>query len=374
MSTSLSPKLDSLFVDISGAPASKPRPWGPLLVPRESIDAEIRRLAAMPRPTNGRRSSAIVHPFMRGDTLGLTPGTLVTLNVLRPGEETLPRRESSNQIEITIAGAGTVIVEEPFEVGFSDVWTIPPMRTYSHRNTGRELWVRLTYSNATLLERLGVLFAEEGSAIRSEESQDDGLTSQQRETYVREKAPDLAIGEHGARLRGYEYLTDIAVLPERALLWPWRNVEPHINTQLGDGKRSIMLMYNPATERRAGTTQSFFATWAGCAPRTPPFPPTRGHRHTSASINYHTRGSGRSVVDGKTVEWKAGDLLFSAPSWSEHTHYPGPDGWMILTIQDHPMHISLGSLLWQEKMGGPIHSLGTERGQTGYTAPREPGR
>jgi gentisate 1,2-dioxygenase len=294
--------------------------------------------------------------------------------VLRPGEETLPRRESTNQIEITIAGCGTVTVGEAFDVGLHDVWNLAPMRVYSHRNTGKDLWVRLTYSNETLLERLGVLFAEEGADIQCEEQGAEQLSAEQLTTYVREAAPDLALGTGGARLRGYEFLTDIEFVESRSLVWPWRDIEPHLPATAGDGRRAIWLMYNPATERRNGTSNCFFATWAGCAPGTPPLPPTRGHRHTSASINYHTAGSGRSVVDGAVVDWKAGDLLFSAPSWSEHTHYHGSDGWTILTVQDHPMHIALGSLLWQERMGGPIHSLGTERGQTGYTAPRAPGR
>jgi gentisate 1,2-dioxygenase len=363
------------FLDISGEPARKPAPWKPLLVPKQLIDAEIRRLASVPRPANGRRASTVVHPLSTAGHPGLTPATKVTISVLLPGEETLPRRESANLIELCVSGGGTVFAgENSYRVARHDVWNLAPMRPYFHRNTGSETWVRLGFSNETLLDKLGTWFAEEGEHIREEEGEEQGLSVEQKSTYVRDAAPDLPIGSEGARLRGYEFLTDVEYVEARSLLWPWADIEPHMPKTPGDGKRSIWLMYNPVTERRNGTSNSFFATWAGCAPGTPPFPPTPGHRHISASINYHTGGSGMSVVDGATVEWKAGDLLFSAPSWSEHTHYPGPDGWTILTIQDHPMHIALGSLLWQERMGGPIFSLGTERGQTGYTAPREPGR
>ena len=105
----------------------------------------------------------------------------------------------------------------------------------------------------------------------------------------------------------------------------------------------------------------------------PPYAGDRGHRHTSASINYHTRGSGSSIVDGERIHWEEGDLLFSAPAWAEHAHYHGPDGWTVLTVQDHPMHIATGSLLWQEDMTGPIYSLGAGEGQKGYVSPREVG-
>src|SRR5262249_30350098 len=141
----------------------------------------------------------------------------------------------------------------------------------------------------------------------------------------------------------------------------------------GDGKRKIMAYYNPATERRNGATPSFFVTSSSVPAGTPPRPRARGHRHTSVAVNYHFRGTGVSVVAGQQIDWKAGDLLLSAPSWSEHGHYHGPDGLAAFTVQDHPLQIAMESLVWQEQMDGPILTLGTEPGQTGYTAPRTQG-
>src|SRR3546814_15182941 len=82
-----------------------------------------------------------------------------------------------------------------------------------------------------------------------------------------------------------------------------------------------MLLYNPATERRNGTTHSFFATVSGGTRRNPPPPILRGHRHSSASINYYFIGNGgKSVVEGQVYEWGIGDLMLSAPGWEEHAH------------------------------------------------------
>ena len=67
-------------------------------------------------------------------------------------------------------------------------------------------------------------------------------------------------------------------------------------------------------------------------------------------------------------------ISFSAPSWLEHAHYIGERGCTILTVQDHPLHISMASLLWQENPNDPILSLGNEEGQKGYVFPREAGR
>lgn len=362
------------FADVSGAPSRKPQPTTPFLVTREDIDAEIERLTDIARPANGRRASKVVHPDSGDAFLSLTPSTDVAIQVLKPGEETVAFRSNANEIEICIRGSGQVIAADAtHQVGLFDVWNIPPMRVHRYRNTGPDLWVRLTYSNAPLLEKLAVLFSEQGDEIQSQETQNDGLSSTTKQKYSRVDAPDLPIGSAGARLRGYEYLTDIEVVENRTLLWRWQDVRPHLPVTAGDGHRPIWLLYNPATEKRAGTNNSFFATWTGAVPGMPPFAGKRGHRHTSASINYHASGHGTSVVDGVTVQWKAGDLLFSAPGWSEHAHYFGTDGWEVLTIQEHPMHIALGSLLWQEKIDGPIYALGSQRGQSGYVGPREVG-
>jgi len=360
------------FADCSGQPARQPGIWKPLLVTAEQIDAEIERLAALPRPAGGVRAARIVHPEGSG-AMGLTPGTDVLVQVLCPGEQTVFMRSNANRLELCIRGRGTLLGPGGFAFRRQGVWTLPPMRAHAVRNDGDGLLVRLTYSNAPLLRLLGTLYEEEGADIGAAETADDGLTERQRRTYAWQNAPDLPIGTAGARLRGYEYLTDIPVVDNPPLHWPWEQVAPHLSQVHGDGGRSILLMYHPATERRAGTTPSYFATWASMPRGTPRYAGTRGHRHVSAAINYHVLGHGSSVVDGTRVHWKAGDLLLSAPGWSEHAHYHGEEGCTVLTVQDHPMHIALGSLLWQERMDGPIRALGSEAGQSGYVGPRRAG-
>ena len=65
--------------------------------------------------------------------------------------------------------------------------------------------------------------------------------------------------------------------------------------------------------------------------------------------------------------------MLSAPSWSEHAHGIGEGGASVLTVQDHPFQIAIESLIWQEVMDGPILTLGSEPGQTGYIGPRQAG-
>jgi gentisate 1,2-dioxygenase len=171
-------------------------------------------------------------------------------------------------------------------------------------------------------------------------------------------------------LRGYEYLVDIEPVPDRPLHWPYAATSGLMSQDPGDGKRTIMALYNPSTQRKQGATSSFFVTLSQIPPGHTPHAEGRGHRHSSVAINYHFKGTGYSIVDGQRIDWEPGDLLLSAPSWREHAHYPSETGVSAYTVQDHPLHIGMESLVWQEKMDGPILALGTEAGQTGYIAPR----
>lgn len=366
-------QLTCKMVDVSGMAPNGPDFWPPIRVPREAIDMEVERLASLPRPANGRRAALITHPYSSKPGLGFSPGIDVTINVLLPGEKTAPLRRNSSQVEICIRGRGRLHAGGR-EISMSkwDVCNIPSMQAYSHLNDSDEVWVRLSYSNAPLLEKLGVHYFEENPE-GSTGLQQAVVPAEQTQRYARENAPDIELPPDGARIRGYEFLTDIQVVENKALHWPWERVSEHLSLSVGDNKRGILLLYNPATERRNGTTHSFFATMSSVPPGAPPRPAGRGHRHSSVAINYHFSGSGRSVVNGQEIEWNAGDLLLSAPGWSEHAHYVGPNGLGVLTVQDHPLHIGMESLIWQERMDGPILTLGAEPGQTGYVGPRQAG-
>lgn len=351
--------------------------WDPFLVPKEEIDAEIARLAAGDMPTSGYRSSSIVHPQATQAIPSFTPVTEVTINVLNPGERTPVRRGNYSLLETAILGRGQAIVAgERFDVEHSDVWTVPAMKPYYYENHGQEIWAWLTYSNAALLRRIGSYWAED-DLPDPEPRPDEKAEPVADEKYSRLNGPIHKMASTATEIRSYEHLTDIEPVPNPPLHWRWNDMAPYLPLHRGDNenpeKREIWLLYNPATERRQGTTPIHFACYTATPPGRPPYAGERGHFHMSASINYHRSGHGYSVVDGKRIDWKAGDLLFSAPSWSEHAHYVGEDGWSVLTVQDHPMQISMGSLLWQENPNAEIHALGNEEGQKGYVAPREAG-
>ena len=345
------------FHEVSDTPSRKQDLWPTLIVPRASIEAEIERLASSARPASGRRAAVVEHPSNTGPVPAFAPGIDVTIEVLKPGEESLPIVRNSSMVDMCIRGNGVATIgQQSFAVERFDVWNTPSMQPYRYRNDGRDLFVRMSYSNAPLLERLEVHYVDTKPKLadRSELSGTSGARA-------RDKAEVIDLGAEGAKLLGYEYLVDIDTVEWKALLWKWRDVEPHLEKVYSRDKRytgrHLYLLYNPATERRMGTSPTFFATIA----KYPPDKIDNPHRHVSAAINYYFIGHGKSNVMGKRLEWEAGDLHLSAPGWAVHHHGSREQGFCALTIQDHPLHIAMDSLLWQENMQSPILKLGSER-------------
>ena len=353
------------FVDVSGAHARAQNKWPSILIPKEAIDEEIARLSDIPRPENGRRASLIVHPESTPPGLGLAPGIDVTINVLNPGESTRKLRKNSNMVEICIRGSGIAQCDEQqTRVRHFDVWNTPSMCVHSYRNDGTEPWVRLSYSNAPLLEKLEVHYVEEfDGEVPADIAGRRGVNAPgQAKARARDLAMREQITDQGAWLLGYEWLIDIDVVESKSLLWPWEKVVSHLPAVEGIDKayngRRVLVLYNPATGRRIGTTHSFFATISSSPPNNHYVP----HRHSSVAMNYYLRGKGYSRVDDQRLEWKAGDLLLSAPGWAMHSHHSTDLTTSALTIQDHPLQIAMESLIWQESIKGPILALGREAG------------
>lgn len=348
-----------------------PAPWPALIVTRAKIEEEIKRLLDLDRARGQRRASDIVHPMSLSAIPAVTPGLSITINALRPGEEVELFRDNAGRVEFVLQGEGTAMVGRArLDLTRWSVSSMPSMLKRKYRNEGREPLVWLSYSNSALLRLLGTYYSDEQTSLQRPPRAE---RSEIEQRYVRENAPDYPVGTDGARLKGYEFVTDIEVIENKPLVWPWNVASEHLTKENGDDKRNLLLLVNPATGRRQGSTDSFFAALSR-KPRGINRPvPARGHKHSSFAVNYHFEGSGESIVDGKHYDWEAGDLMLSAPSWSEHAHGTKSNGASILTVQDHPFHMALGSLIWQEAMDGPILTLGSEEGQTGYTGPRQVG-
>jgi gentisate 1,2-dioxygenase len=350
----------SPFVDATGRRRVAPALWEPYIVSKEQIDAEVERLAALPKPENGRRRSFIIHPSAQAPGLGLAAGITVSLDVLLPGESTAAIRHNSTQINFCIQGSGYTEVNGG-RVDFRqyDVWNHNAFAIYTHHNNTDRIQVRLTYSNAALLEKMQVHIVEENP----ERPESPGDTNDEKDD-PRRKSPygSFQLTDEGAWLMPYEILINPPSVESRNLLWPWEKVKENLDKLAALGKdytgRRLYLLYNPLTGRTNGTTPNFFATMT----IRPPKIIDRPHRHVSAAINYYFQGSGYSIVEKKRYEWKAGDLMLSAPGWAVHNHASYDEPVYELTVQDQPLNIIMESLLWQESMGQPAVILGQQSG------------
>ena len=354
---------EAVFAEATGAePRDGNTYWHPVVITAARIDAEVERLASLPRPANGRREVLITHPLAPAHAPGLAPGIQVKLSVLKPGEETAPFRHNATEVNFCLAGEGEALVGgKRIAHRRHDVWNHPSFTPYRHRNTGRDLLVRLTYSNVPLLQLLQVYLPEDcDSAEAPAEAANERIAK-----------PDpprtspfgmVSIGTDGGQLMPYETLINPVPAESKALHFPWETVKAELDKLVALGKeyvgRRLYMMYNPLTTRFNGITPSFFATMT----IRPGGIVDRPHRHVSAAINYYFKGSGYSSVGGHRYEWAAGDLMLSAPGWVVHNHASDADPVYELTVQDQPLHIYMESLLWQEDLHHPPQLLGSRPG------------
>ena len=234
-----------------------PTPWPALIVTRSEIEGEIQRLTSLDRRPNARRASEIVHPSSIDSGAAVTPGLSVAINVVLPGEQVELYRDNGTRVEFVLQGEGTAAIGvSKFALAKWGVNTVPSMTKRTYRNDGPVPLVWLSYSNVPLLKRLGTYYSDSRLSVPLPPLSERSAIEQR---YVAKTAPDYPILSDGARLRGYEFVTDIEVVENKALSWPWSETSPHLSLEEGDGKRSLMLLVNPATGRRQGATHSFLA-------------------------------------------------------------------------------------------------------------------
>ena len=339
--------------------------WEPVVIRKEDIDAEIERLAALPRPNNGIRRSFVAHPKADERSHGLTPGIDVSIDVLLPGERTKPVRQNSSLVNFCIEGAGSMLVGGTnFDFEQYDVLTTPSMAVHEYVNETDERQVRLRYSNGALLERLNIHMVDEDPPLAGSEEDDLAEAAGEVEAEEGSDSPfgTFQLTDDGAWMMPYETLINPEPIEINPHQWPWKKVKAELDKLASLGPkykgRRLYLLYDPATGRTNGTTQNFFT----CITIRPAGIVDRPHRHASAAINYYFGGKGHSMVEGKRYEWKAGDLMLSAPGWGIHNHASDEGPVYEITIQDMPMLINMDGLLWQENLKGPISLLGSHAG------------
>ena len=338
-----------------GTRGGAPR-WEPVALRRDAVERVIDDLLAAPRPDEDLRRVLLVHP-RAGTGTGLVPAIEVSVEVLAPGETADPPRRNSSAIAVQLRGTTELTADGVTRsIGPRDTYSVPPFSIQRHVAAGVEPSVRLVFGNAALLEFLGahhVVPADGQSPLDG--ATDDDLT-------VRNDGRVEPIGD--AWRIEYERLVDPPWVPMRSWLWRWTDVVGEFDRMAAlderyDGRR-VCVLYDPATGRTNGTTPALFASMC----MRPAGIIDRPHRHAAAAVNYFFEGSGWSTIDGRRITWDAGDIVLLASAWAVHHHASDDRPVFQLAVQDNPLHLAMGSLVWQENLREPPRLLGVEPGFT----------
>src|SRR6267142_474132 len=206
------------FIDRSGMASVGLNLISAALIKKAQIDSEIERLANLPVPANGRRISLIASPET-GVGNGLTYSTAVSLCVLKPGEQTKAVRHNSSLVDFCINGGGhSTINGRRIQYKQYDVWTTTPWSIYQHFNDTNELQVRLSYSNAALLEKLNVHIVDDDPKLK-EETEEPSADETADLTKISPYGT-FSLTDDGAFLMPYEKLISQDHIEIKPLHWP----------------------------------------------------------------------------------------------------------------------------------------------------------
>jgi gentisate 1,2-dioxygenase len=236
-------------------------------MPKEAIDAEIDRLASLPKPNNGVRRSRFVHPRSVDEKAhSWAPGVDVSLDVLLPGERTKAVRQNSSVVNFCIQGGGSIIQNgKETKYGCYDVSTTPSMWVHEYVNDTDEIQVRLRYSNGALLERLNIHYVDEAPPAHGSKADDLTVTAEEEGEWHHSNFGAFQLTDDGAFLMPYEGLVNPPPAKIVPHYWPWEKVQRELDKYaegLGqdyEGRR-LYLLYDPVTGRSNGTSTNFFAT------------------------------------------------------------------------------------------------------------------
>ena len=235
--------------------------WRPFLIQRATWQDALRTAASEAPDTLGRRELMVSHPNAEPHIGGMAPGIEIKFGMLPPGGATVRSRTNASQFYMLLQGQAEARVgaRTVMQLGFRDSCVVPAMQPYTLSNTGTEVVWYITYSNAALLKRLNV-YLEEAFAAEAAPAAVESTGPRARDV----AGPGHVLNDTGAKILPYEYLVDVDPVVSQPLLWRWEEVTPHLggfhNLKAGYNGRPLWVLYNPATERRIGTTSCFFAT------------------------------------------------------------------------------------------------------------------
>lgn len=267
-----------------------------------------------------RRVLAFRNPGTADHEIARTTDTLwAAIQLVMPGEVAPPHRHSPAALRFVIEGSGgyTVVDGQRIDMQAGDFLVTPNWASHEHGHAGDAPMLWLDGLDLPMVHTLRLVFAEFGAS---------GESAPER--------PTLQAGHLRPSWDG----------GPRApmLVWKLADVEAalsEIRDEPGSPYDDLILEY-----RDPAGGGSVMPTLSAYMQLLRPGVETRAHRHSSSAVYHVARGSGWSEIDGRRLEWAAGDT-FALPVWAEHRHAnPGDGDALLFSFSDRPAIEALGLL------------------------------
>jgi gentisate 1,2-dioxygenase len=311
------PMMRNLLPHGKPAPATRPGHW-----PYAQVRPLLLRAGELtPVEKAERRVLVLSDPGRGAGAMMATPSIYVGMQLLLPGEAAPAHRHTPSAARIIVEGTGgfTVVDGEKLPMQEGDLVLTPGGQWHDHGHEGSAPVIWLDALDLPLFAYLEGSYAVEGQ-LQARRNRPDAS-----------EVEFVAAGLAPSAMRG-------KTAPKFPLLrFPWARSEESLRRlarYAGDGPVSVDHV-NPLTGGDVLPTLGFSAVLLRGGRRERPVA-------SSASQVFHVvRGAGRSLIDGRSVEWRDKDT-FSAPVFASIEHEAVGAEAFLIRIHDRPLQEKLG--------------------------------
>ncbi|MCF8467900.1 MAG: gentisate 1,2-dioxygenase [Sneathiella sp.] len=269
-----------------------------------------------------RRVLILENPGLRGMSK-ITTSLYAGLQLVLPGEAAPAHRHSQSALRFVLEGANahTTVDGEKTLMNIGDFVITPPMAWHDHGNQSDEPMVWLDGLDIPMALFFDASFAEPFKA--------------DEQPVTRETGDSLA--RYGANMLPVDF--EMQRLASPIFNYPYERTRETLRKMQAqeewDPCHGLKLRYiNPADGGFAMPTIASFMQLLPKAFKTAPY------RSTDATIYVVVEGTGWSVIDGQTFDWRPKDI-FVAPSWK----------WIVHEAMEEAVIFSFSDRVAQQKLG-----------------------
>ena len=295
-----------------------------------------------------RRALVFANPGLPGKPY-ITQTLFAAYSLYNPGEQAPVHRHTPNASRFALEGNGgfTVVNGEKILMSRGDLVLTPNGCWHDHGNEGTEPVIWVDVLDVPLVESLNSTMFEFDYAEAGQYTPAQSIVAPpgySTQLYSRGGLVPTFVDHQRGR-------TDHSPM----FVYRWQDTRAALDAMShfpGSPYDAISIEYvNPATGAPVMSTLSFRSTLLRKGEQTQP------QRRTSSSVFVVLEGSGKTIIDGETFEWKPNDV-FCVPAWSWYHHESTGGEAAFYSVTDEPALKKLGLMRKQaRKQDGSIFEL-----------------